>query len=822
MGGGTDLTTDEPSTTGKDNNSSESDTIIEGSSETKQEQKDESLSDNSQSGEDDIFVPEGQGQEPSSGSDKDPTGATDPTNEPTDDSTDPTDEPADPAEPAEPVAPDAEDIVPGTDKELDKSKMATELDENDESSVTLSIPSESQTLSADIVFVLDKSSCNNAGSTTEKFRGLISELKAAQEQTGSSIKIGIVVFNWQANKALDLTDISKKSVEDLVALADGFSGGTNMDAGLSVALDMLKSDKDVEDSRKHLVLIGDGLTWLWQDDATGYPATNTALNFQGHTVYGTSTWTSMRREMKVKGYPVPPCWSKWDDYWAWIRAHAASSDINNAQFDILMGSQDDYGDGVYMDRGTPIPYKAMTEEDPGSPYLANMERAMYEAWETYTELSDNYKCYAFNAIESSTSIGDHFMKMLNGGAVLDFNKIQDKILYAVGAGSRVEDYMGYEKDKYNFDFVDDASSITLKVGKEEYEAVKIEDAGNATSAYGFKSVEGKYMHVVEYFAGDKQAEEHFVWTMNENVSNFEPVALTYKVKLSSKSLEAGNHTIYTNQSATLYPISSEGERGTPEDFERPKMTYTIAEKIVRYHTNYPEDVTLDAGQADELYTEEYTIASLERVEFETPDGYTFKGWNTEAGGKGDPYKADDPFTLAVDEEENASEDQFADQSVVSTSSRMVASARGMNQTSSSSDVPQEIVLELYAQWEAPADEPNSTPSPVRPNRPSSQTEEPAAVEPVLEEPTEIEEGETPMAGPTTGEPGDAGEGYEEEDIIDDGDTPLAGLEEEEVAEEAIPHTPFTGDERHTVVWTCVSLAALVGIVLLSRRRKEEE
>ena len=786
-------------------------------------------------------MPEGQGQEPSSGSDKDPTGATDPTNEPTDDPTDPTDEPtgdpadpadeptddptdpadepADPAEPAEPVAPDVDDIVPGTEKELDKSKTATELDENEESSVTLSIPSESKTLSADIVFVLDKSSCNQNGNTTEKFRGLIEELKAAQEQTGSSIKIGIVVFNWQANKALDLTDISKKSVEDLVSLADGFSGGTNMDAGLSVALDMLKSDKDVEDSRKHLVLIGDGLTWLWQDDATGYPATNRALNFQGNPVYGTSTWTSMRREMKVKkGYPVPPCWSTWDEYWKWIRAHAASSDIDNAQFDILMEGKDAYANEVHRTGGIPIPYKAMTAEDPGSPYLANMERAMYEAWETYTELSENYKCYAFNATDGTTSIGDHFMKMLNGGAVLDFNKIQDKILYAVGAGSHVEDYMGYEKDKYDFDFVDDASSITLKVGKEEYKAVKLEDAGNATSAYGFKSVEGKYMHVVEYFEGDKQATEHFVWTMNENVSNFEPVALTYKVKLSSKSLEAGEHTIYTNQSATLYPISSEGERGKPEGFERPKMTYTIAEKIVRYHTNYPTDARMEDAQADESYTEKYTIASLERVEFETPDGYTFKGWNTVAAGTGDPYDVDDPFTLAADAEEHASEDQPADQSVVSTSSRMVASVRGMNQASSSSAVPQEIVLELYAQWEAPA----STPSPSRPNRPSSQTEEPVAVEPVPEEPTEIEEGETPMAGPTTGEPGDAGEGYEEEGIIDDGETPLAGLEEEELAEEAIPLTPFTGDERHTVVWTCVSLAALAGIVLLSKRRKEEE
>ena len=62
---------------------------------------------------------------------------------------------------------------------------------------------------------------------------------------------------------------------------------------------------------------------------------------------------------------------------------------------------------------------------------------------------------------------------------------------------------------------------------------------------------------------------------------------------------------------------------------------------------------------------------------------------------------------------------------------------------------------------------------------------------------------------------------EEEEFEDDNDVPLAGYEEE-LEEPEVPLSPFTGDDRHTNVWAGVSMISLVGIVVLARRRKEEE
>ncbi len=115
-----------------------------------------------------------------------------------------------------------------------------------------------------------------------------------------------------------------------------------------------------------------------------------------------------------------------------------------------------------------------------------------------------------------------------------------------------------------------------------------------------------------------------------------------------------------------------------------------------------------------------------------------------------------------------------------------------------------------AQYTATPKTPNTPNTPHRPNTPN----DPAPVTPA-EEVSEIENNETPLTG------------YEESaEEVNNNETPLAGFEvepeeETEVAEEAIPLTPLTGDDRHTAVWGAVSVLALLGIVLVVRRRKEE-
>jgi len=503
------------------------------------------------------------------------------------------DEPGDAEEPGDPQQPgsgedpadpvEVPDVNPGLDKEHDKSKTATELDRHGISTVTLSIPSSVQRLSSDLVFVLDKSSCGEA--TMAKFSELLTQLKAAQAISQATIKVGIVVFNWRSNIALELTDITTMSVEEMVALTSGYSSGTNMDAGLTAAEIMLDADTDVEDARKHMVLVSDGLTWLWEsNDEPGTMMTLNSLNKSGAQAYGLPGSFQYVRYgngitlAKLKtfdwykdSYSVPYGW-EWSEYWNKIAGWVAQDREDGDVYPYAVSSYDK----TLLVGETPI----ATLANEGVDHASNLERALWEAYEPYQRMSEHYKCYAFNSSSSSLyTVGREFMNMLNGGATLDFNEIRDDLLYALGAGSYVEDYIGCGDD-YDFDFVDGAENLTMKVGSTSYAAVALEDSGDADSAYGFKPVTGEsgevsYAYVVKYTRGSGAEDEKLVWEINENVSNYAPAALSYKVRLVEKSDEPGEHTAYTNVSATLYPVDSKGEAGEPELFERPEVTYKV-------------------------------------------------------------------------------------------------------------------------------------------------------------------------------------------------------------------------------------------------------
>lgn len=68
------------------------------------------------------------------------------------------------------------------------------------------------------------------------------------------------------------------------------------------------------------------------------------------------------------------------------------------------------------------------------------------------------------------------MKYLGGNKEASFNEIKNDILYLIDTGSYVEDYMGYVDGNYNFNFINDASKLTITVGRgdaqEKLDAVK--------------------------------------------------------------------------------------------------------------------------------------------------------------------------------------------------------------------------------------------------------------------------------------------------------------------------------------------------------------
>ena len=77
---------------------------------------------------------------------------------------------------------------------------------------TLSLPASEEELVSDVVFVLDKST---SAALEEQALEMLSNLKAQVENTGASVKVGVVIFNKTANKT-DWMDLGTQ-YEDIEA-----------------------------------------------------------------------------------------------------------------------------------------------------------------------------------------------------------------------------------------------------------------------------------------------------------------------------------------------------------------------------------------------------------------------------------------------------------------------------------------------------------------------------------------------------------------------------------------------------------------------------
>ena len=213
--------------------------------------------------------------------------------------------------------------------------------------------------------------------------------------------------------------------------------------------------------------------------------------------------------------------------------------------------------------------------------------------------------------------GPSFMEYL-GGDLVDFSQIEKDIYYALDAGSRVEDVIGYGTDnkgaEYNFDFVDDASALKLTVGEGEpyfVEPTTSDRATNETACYLFleSQTAENASFVLHYYENGKDgnSDECFVWDINVPVSNFAPVQLTYTVELTNPSELSGTHGQYdedghdeagnpqydslkTNLEAILYPVDSNGTAGRPEKFYTPTVSYNVGAISIE-----PADITIYTG-----------------------------------------------------------------------------------------------------------------------------------------------------------------------------------------------------------------------------------
>ena len=504
---------------------------------------------------------------------------------------------------------DETEDIPPIDWDVSRSKTATELDTSTwTSNVTLSLPSAEENLASDVVLVLDASKC-----AKDMLEATIKLLEKLEEQvdTGANIKVGIVMFKGNAvpfqtlTKAADLKDLrttlanliqeddtdgskTKSAVRAYVAATypEFMNGGTNIPAGLQLAKNMLEGDTTVADARKYMVLVSDGDTYLFcHETANGdydYTKSYTRAGPSKGYIGGVSEYENY--DINV---PVRDKYSKaqnsldaklWQDYLNYVGTH----NQNFTQYD-FQASADAFNAGKFPDGFTDdllIPSNVTDR-------IINSDVSRYQTASLYTELQDKYNCYycflpggydqARTMLQAFTP-ADRLIDGTTTGTNI-FSGITKDILYAVGAGSTVTDTIGKK-----FDFADIKS---LTVGGKP---LTIKDDKDKNTWY-FGNDETVSAADCRFKVVYDSAKDKFVWTINENVSNFAPVQLTYTVKLAAPETEPGTYgtedlkgektltdaeALFTNESAVLKAKNSAGAPLKPLDFPKPSLAYTIS------------------------------------------------------------------------------------------------------------------------------------------------------------------------------------------------------------------------------------------------------
>ena len=490
--------------------------------------------------------------------------------------------PIDPTDPTDPIKP----IDPTW--EVSKSKTATNLDENFESKVTLSLPAAETELVSDIVFVLDESSCSTP--VKKSVRKLLTDLYEQVKDTNATINIGAVQFRGEVTE-FPLSELTAKT-------ADKFSefmgkrpatGGSNMSMGLLAGEKMLDNSNTL-DERKHLILVSDGITYIWDNEATPEQE-NIGVNFSNADTPDKPFLASPDGwDVKYGQKFVPSDWSK--------------------HFDLaLIDKTIEEKSSTYV-RHVDISGNPYVKPDEQTQYASTVDIALYKSMLAYNRIASKYHVNVLlSGVEGEMDTypyGPSFMNYLANGKTVSFDQIQKDVFYLLDAGSKVVDIIGYGKDDkgndYNMDFIPDASKMTLTVGGKALDVTEIDivDSGFNGSAFetrcfGFGSHKKKnYDFVLHYYAKgeDGKSDECFVWDINVPVSNFAPVQLTYTVKLNNPQTMPGIYgeydadgseklaALYTNKEAVLYPVDSNGEQSVPELFAKPTVSYEVSDKPV--------------------------------------------------------------------------------------------------------------------------------------------------------------------------------------------------------------------------------------------------
>lgn len=502
------------------------------------------------------------------------------------------------------------------------SKDATALDENYTSEVTLALPSEEENLATDVVLALDVSKCTEK--TLPAVQSLLNDLAAVQKESGANIQIGISMFKGCAVPFQELTTLTPEKNTELQNLFNSFlnttsseddavehavrdylvkrfgnkylNTGTNMPAGLMLAKEMLDNDTNVKPSRKYMVLVSDGSTYLFTH-GNDY---STAWSRHHVRIVDAQRGGLYENDWRCHDFLLGPD----GDWTAWLASVSEFSKTFTDKYDYEWN-------GVETVCPNPIPEDA-------SKYLINGDTSIYQSATLYKAMQEaDYNCYYCYAGDHEDWYGRNTLKALNDDAhLIDaanttniFSNIEREIIYAVDASSYVEDVIG---DKFTLD----VGSLSVSVDGKPLNKASISE--NSWTFSDDESTPDSY--AVSYNSTSKT----ITWSINKPITNFARVRLSYKVKLSNPETIPNSYSALTNQSAKLYPKDSAGAEGRVVEFPQPKVSYTI------YALNY--DANGGSGAPDSVVncTGKFTVSDT----VPTREGYVFAGWNIAPDGSG--------------------------------------------------------------------------------------------------------------------------------------------------------------------------------------------
>lgn len=482
--------------------------------------------------------------------------------------------------------------------QVSKSKTATNLDANYQSQVTLSLPSSEYQLASDVVFVLDKSTSGNVKDDAIK---MLESLKSDIEENGAKVNVGIVIFN-QAASRFGWYDLITEYDQIIEIFNKEIKDGTNLNAGLLAAKEMLEEHTDVDPNRKHMILVSDGISYYYCE-GTNYQQGYTIASLNGGNDGEGSRNCTPNSNLSAwgikygtygadnEGFSYIPDWSQWESGMPAL----LSSDYTKYQYQV--GSPD-----IPTEADSPkaVPFKERKN------YPINVDISLYNSLKLYRDLASKYHCYAvLDGTTNKYTFGTPFMEYMAGETFVGsssqekFLNIKNDIFYLVDEGSSIVDVIGEGIDnagnEYDFKFINDINNLNLTVNGISLPKEQIVE--NTSYGFGEKLDNGKYEFELTYYpdgigkearSQEVIAGELFRLDINVPITIDKPVQLTYTVQLTNPQTADGTYGqydadgseeyagLYTNKMAILYPVDSNGVEGEQEAFQKPTVSYTIS------------------------------------------------------------------------------------------------------------------------------------------------------------------------------------------------------------------------------------------------------